>query len=322
MDLSGIGIWSGELRYGDEAREAGGGGRARGAGVHRGVDPRRRRRRVRRARASSSTPPPRWWPRPASSTSGCTAPRTSVRASPALEADFAGRTLLGIGVSHHLLIDNSHPGEYTKPLAKTRELPRRAGRGRPHRAAPTGACSPRSARRCWGSRATAPGGAHPYLVTPEHTEVARAELGDGPLLAPEQHVVLETDAAKARAVAREGLSVYLQLPNYVNNWRRLGLRRGRLRRRRQRPARRPRGGVGRRGHDRGPRAGPPRRRRRPRVRPGRHRCRAHRLPPGRMAGTRTSPGGSHTKVTMDIEEFYDADPRRRESEEIEFGREW
>ena len=25
---------------------------------------------------------------------------------------------------------------------------------------------------------------------------------------------------------------------------------------------------------------------------------------------------------MDIEEFYDADPRRRESEEIEFGREW
>ena len=41
-----------------------------------------------------------------------------------------------------------------------------------------------------------------------------------------------------------------------------------------------------------------------------------------MAGTRTSPGGSHTKVTMDIEQFYDADPRRRESEEIEFGREW
>jgi len=25
---------------------------------------------------------------------------------------------------------------------------------------------------------------------------------------------------------------------------------------------------------------------------------------------------------MDIEQFYDADPRRRESEEVEFGREW
>ena len=39
-------------------------------------------------------------------------------------------------------------------------------------------------------------------------------------------------------------------------------------------------------------------------------------------GARTDPGGAHTKVTMDIEEFYDADPRRRESEETEFGREW
>ena len=47
-------------------------------------------------------------------------------------------------------------------------------------------------------------------------------LGDGPLLAPEQHVILLTDATKAREIGRQGLSVYLQLPNYVNNWRRLG----------------------------------------------------------------------------------------------------
>src|SRR5436309_2522664 len=53
------------------------------------------------------------------------------------------------------------------------------------------------------------GGAHPYLVTPEHTQVAREALGPGPLLLPEQHVVFETDAGRARAVAREGLSVYL-----------------------------------------------------------------------------------------------------------------
>src|SRR5439155_22042895 len=57
-------------------------------------------------------------------------------------------------------------------------------------------------------------------------------------------------------------------------------------------------------------------------RAGIHRGRARGLPPGRMAGTRTGPGGTHTKVTMDIEQFYDADPRRRESEEVEFGREW
>jgi probable F420-dependent oxidoreductase len=56
------------------------------------------------------------------------------------------------------------------------------------------------------------GGAHPYLMTPEHTEVARAALGDGPLLAPEQHVVLETDRARARAIAREGIAT-LRLPS-------------------------------------------------------------------------------------------------------------
>jgi probable F420-dependent oxidoreductase len=71
----------------------------------------------------------------------------------------------------------------------------------------------------------AAGGAHPYLVTPEHTKVAREVLGEGPLLLPEQHVVLETDATRARAVARESIAMYLQLPEpatYVNNWRRFG----------------------------------------------------------------------------------------------------
>jgi probable F420-dependent oxidoreductase len=62
-------------------------------------------------------------------------------------------------------------------------------------------------------------GVHPYLVTPAHTARARAVLGPGPVLAPEQGVVLETDPAKARAVAREHLTNYLTLPNYTNSWR-------------------------------------------------------------------------------------------------------
>ena len=45
-------------------------------------------------------------------------------------------------------------------------------------------------------------GAHPYLVTPEHTRQARQILGDGPLLAPEQKLVLETDPERARAIGR------------------------------------------------------------------------------------------------------------------------
>jgi probable F420-dependent oxidoreductase len=62
-------------------------------------------------------------------------------------------------------------------------------------------------------------GAHPYLVTPSHTARARAVLGAGPVLAPEQGIVLETNPVQARAIAREHLARYLQLPNYTRNWR-------------------------------------------------------------------------------------------------------
>jgi probable F420-dependent oxidoreductase len=68
-------------------------------------------------------------------------------------------------------------------------------------------------------------GAHPYLVTPEHTRQARGILGTGPLLAAEQKVVLETDPDRARAVGRPRVrSPYLSLANYTSNLRRLGWR--------------------------------------------------------------------------------------------------
>jgi probable F420-dependent oxidoreductase len=65
-------------------------------------------------------------------------------------------------------------------------------------------------------------GAHPYNVPPEHTHEARASLGKNKLLCVEQGAVLETDATRARALGRKFLDIYLGLPNYVNNWRRLG----------------------------------------------------------------------------------------------------
>jgi probable F420-dependent oxidoreductase len=65
-------------------------------------------------------------------------------------------------------------------------------------------------------------GAHPYLVPPEHTQRAREVMGPDALLAPDQKVVLETDPDRARAVARQGLAIYLRLPNYTNNLKRLG----------------------------------------------------------------------------------------------------
>src|SRR5262249_22376216 len=66
------------------------------------------------------------------------------------------------------------------------------------------------------------GGAHPYFVPPEHTARARAILGPGPLLAPEQAAVLETDPTAARAIARLHMATYLNLPNYLRNLRSLG----------------------------------------------------------------------------------------------------
>ncbi|MGW0787758.1 TIGR03620 family F420-dependent LLM class oxidoreductase [Streptomyces sp. NPDC002911] len=65
-------------------------------------------------------------------------------------------------------------------------------------------------------------GAHPYLVTAEHTAEARTALGPHALLAPELSVVLDTDADRARTTARNMLSMYLQLPNYTANLLRLG----------------------------------------------------------------------------------------------------
>jgi probable F420-dependent oxidoreductase len=65
-------------------------------------------------------------------------------------------------------------------------------------------------------------GAHPYNVTPEHTREARALLGEGKILCVEQAAILETDPGVARALARKFLSIYMALPNYVNNWRRMG----------------------------------------------------------------------------------------------------
>ncbi len=65
-------------------------------------------------------------------------------------------------------------------------------------------------------------GAHPYLVPAQHTALAREILGAEPLLAPEVAVVLEEDDITARGIAREHMRVYLSLPNYSHNLRRLG----------------------------------------------------------------------------------------------------
>jgi probable F420-dependent oxidoreductase len=65
-------------------------------------------------------------------------------------------------------------------------------------------------------------GAHPYLVTAEHTAFAREHLGPEALLAPELKVVLDADRDRATATARDYLARYLALPNYTSNLLRSG----------------------------------------------------------------------------------------------------
>ena len=138
-----------------------------------------------------------------------------------LAATHGERFLLGIGVSHAPLIDSKEPGLYRKPLAATRAyLDALDATEQPVPVANRvlAALGPKMLELA----ATRSRGAHPYLVTPDHTRYAREHLGDGPLLLPEQTVLLTDDKAEARAIGTDWLRAYLALPNYANNLLRSG----------------------------------------------------------------------------------------------------
>jgi len=142
-----------------------------------------------------------------------------------LAEQSGGRFLLGLGVSHVPLVEGMRGHVYEKPIAKMRSYLEEMARINlmtppPPEKPPLviAALGPRmlelAAELC--------DGVHPYNVTPDHTAQARARLGPGKWLCPEQMVILETDPSKARDAGRKTLAVYLQLPNYRNNLVRLG----------------------------------------------------------------------------------------------------
>jgi probable F420-dependent oxidoreductase len=136
-----------------------------------------------------------------------------------------GRFVLGIGVSHAHLVAGVRKHVYGKPVSTMRAY-LEAMKGKPYLApaAPSEAPVVLAALRSQMLRLAKElaQGAHPYFVPPEHTARAREILGKGPWLAPEQMVLRETDARKARAIARGQMKVYLSLPNYQNSLRWLG----------------------------------------------------------------------------------------------------
>lgn len=148
-------------------------------------------------------------------------PFTARRGLITLSSLYDDRFILGLGVSHAPIVERVRGHVYEKPVPAMRhyldglyEDPSTAAK-QPVMIAALGPLMLKLA-------AERTAGAVPYNVTPEHTRKARAALGPGKLLVVEQKVCLETDPAAARAIARRELHRYMTLPNYRNNWLRLG----------------------------------------------------------------------------------------------------
>jgi probable F420-dependent oxidoreductase len=141
-------------------------------------------------------------------------PATIAAAYRRLADGYGARFFLGVGAGHP-----EATSDYTRPYeALVRYLDRLDAEGVPEDRRALAALGPKVLRLAADRTA----GAHPYLVTPEHTTRARELIGTQALLAPEQHIVLDPDRTRGRELARSALQYYLGLTNYTANWRRLG----------------------------------------------------------------------------------------------------
>jgi probable F420-dependent oxidoreductase len=147
------------------------------------------------------------------------------QAANTLGEQSGGRFLLGLGVSHSPMVAGLRSLDYSKPLSQMRAylaaMDSQPFMGRtPAEPVPVvlAALGPKMLELAAG----ATDGAHPYWTTPEHTAQARDLIGPDALLCVEQKVCLSTDASAAREAAKAAISMYAGLPNYRNNWIRLG----------------------------------------------------------------------------------------------------
>jgi probable F420-dependent oxidoreductase len=131
-----------------------------------------------------------------------------------IEDKYPGRFLLGIGIGHP-----EHTGEYRKPYDVLVEYLDALDAAKvPTSRRVVAALGPKVLKLA----AQRSAGAHPYLTTPTHTGQARELLGNTVFLAPEHKVVLARDAEASREIGRKTVDFYLNLSNYLNNWKRLG----------------------------------------------------------------------------------------------------
>ncbi|MBW8826066.1 MAG: LLM class F420-dependent oxidoreductase [Acidobacteria bacterium] len=145
---------------------------------------------------------------------------TMNEAAQALTEAFPERFLLGLGVSHHNIVEGVRKLTYDKPYSHMLEYLDLLDAAPYSGARPTtpvrrvlAALGPKMLQLA----AERTDGAHPYFVPPEHTAEARQLVGPDALLCVEQMVLLDTDPASAREAARPTMARYGSLPNYRNN---------------------------------------------------------------------------------------------------------
>jgi probable F420-dependent oxidoreductase len=144
-------------------------------------------------------------------------PGDVARGCAALQRDHPDRFVLGLGASHEAIVKE----RYARPLSKMREYLDELDSAEPPVAPDRRVLAALGPRMLELARERA-AGAHPYLVTAEHTRRAREILGADRTLAVEQSVLLERDAERGLEQARAFVAGYLRMPNYVANLRRLG----------------------------------------------------------------------------------------------------
>lgn len=131
-----------------------------------------------------------------------------------IEDKYPGRFLLGVGIGHP-----EHTEEYRKPYDVLVEYLDALDVAKvPTSRRVVAALGPKVLKLA----AQRSAGAHPYLTTPTHTGQARDLLGNTVFIAPEHKVVLARDAEASREIGRQTVDFYLNLSNYLNNWKRLG----------------------------------------------------------------------------------------------------
>ncbi len=153
-------------------------------------------------------------------------PGVTMAAQKTLAEQSSGRFLLGMGVSHKPLVEGVRGLEYGPPVATMRTYIEKM-KASPYQGVPPSE-EPPLVIAALGPKmlelaAEATSGAHPYFSSPDHTRFAREIMGPEPMLCVEQKVILETDPAKARELAKPVAQIYQALPNYRNNWLRMGL---------------------------------------------------------------------------------------------------